>query len=199
MISNEEKLFKSLQNEYPEGMCEITDLSRNTSSERDFIRCDHMAFNFDLVVNPCGRRAKEKTPDALLARNSRLYFVEFKEGVESPDRSDIRLKIYEGLNTLYQFSVKKEVLTRNEFFGLDVTYVVVRRLNLKGQPRSEVLDTLETSADFFDLKNMDGFVLKKVAVIFRPKTILDRLSKMTDGAVKEFDYVEVDGEVRRIS
>ena len=90
MISGAERIYKKLQEAYPNGMATISDLSRNTTDQKDFIVCNHRAFNFDLVNNiglNGSKPRKEKTPDALFSKGQRLFFVEFKEGQQTDEKA----------------------------------------------------------------------------------------------------------------
>ena len=151
MISNEEKILERLKEIYADGMQEITKLSLNSNDKKNFIISNYKLFNFDLVENCHPERSKEKSPDALFAINSKLYFIEFKEG--DCKRLDLRMKIHEGIHALYQFSQANKILTREEFLSLNINYVVIKRHAQDNERGSEYLSTLENSLNLFSLKN----------------------------------------------
>jgi hypothetical protein len=195
MRSGAENLYKKLQEVFPNGMTTISNLSKNTTDMRDFIVCDHQAFNFDLVKNIshiAKKPIKERTPDALFLKGSKLFFVEFKEG--DCDKNEIRQKIYEGVTALFHFAVQHNIMTKEDFLAIDIGYAVINRYNPKGSPRSEVLENLERSIDFFNLKNIEGFIVTKTRVQFRKESILKLLNKITEGVVRKIEYVERNGD-----
>lgn len=199
MISGAERIYKKLQEAYPNGMATISDLSRNTTDQKDFIVCNHRAFNFDLVNNiglNGSKPRKEKTPDALFSKGQRLFFVEFKEG--SCDKNEIRQKIYEGITALYHFSMQNNIMNRGEFMEIEIGYVVINRYYPKGSPGSEILETLERSLDFFCLKNIEGFIVAKTDVKFTKKSIFEFLKLVTGGIVNEIEYVGGNGVREKI-
>lgn len=195
MSSGAENLYKKLQEVFPHGMTTISNLSKNTADKRDFIVCDHQAFNFDLVKNISQKTktpTKERTPDALFLKGSKLFFVEFKEG--DCDKNEIRQKIYEGVTALFHFAVQNNIMTKDDFFAIEIGYIVINRYSPKGSPKSEVLENLERSLDFFNLKNIEGFIVTRTMVNFRKESILKLLNKITEGVIKKIEYVEINGD-----
>jgi Holliday junction resolvase len=189
MISNAQKLYDTLVAEYQYAMEEISIISRNHSAQKDFILCDEKAFNFDVLVNVCGDGKKEKSPDSLFVNGDTLYFVEFKEGRH--DRSDVRQKIHEGIITLFQYSIARNVLSRAEFLALDIRYAVVKRLQCKPES-SHFLVALEKSIDYFDLKNIEGFVISQTAVRWHPPSILKLLHKVSSEKIQKISFINSD-------
>lgn len=180
MTSKALDIYNALVAEFPESLQPISTLSKNISGDREFILSSYLALNFDLVKNTAGTKAvKEKTPDALFYHQDRLYFVEFKEG--ESDTKDIRLKIHEALLALFHFASSKGVATRSDFFALDIRYAVIMRTKAKGNPTPSILDALETTSTYFNLQNMEGMLVSKTQVAFRPKSISKLLHKISGG------------------
>lgn len=199
MISNEQLIFERLCLLYPDAMSDITGLSYNDSGARQFIISDAIGFNYDKVLNCSGsynRSLKEKSPDALFYNNSKLYFIEFKEGASN--KEDIRLKIHEGITTLYHFVCKNmPSLTRHQFVELDINYAVVCRGNgSKAALSAEMLNALENSSKKYSLKNLEGLILKKTAVMDEPMQFLKFLNRVTSGVVTKIQVFEHLGETR---
>lgn len=199
MISNEQLIFNKLCSAYPDAMSDVTGLSYNDSGARQFIICDAVGFNYDKVLNCSGsykRSMKEKSPDALFYNNSKLYFIEFKEGGSQKD--DIRLKIHEGITTLFHFVCKHmPSLTRQQFIELDINYAVVCRGNgSKAALSAEMLNALENSSKKYSLKNLEGLILKKTAVMDEPLQFLKFLNRVTSGAVTKIQVFEHMGETQ---
>ena len=184
--SNAEVLYKALLQRYPDGMRAISDLSKNTDGRpggKKFIECPHLAFNYDLVTNcATNNGVKEKSPDALFLDADRLHFIEFKEG--QVKRIELRQKIHEALVTLFQFAIKNNILTRDEFLALDFRYTVVRRL----QNANPMVNGLDISIDSFGLKNLEGFLIKATDVQWAPHKILELLSNVTNKGIRTIDY-----------
>ena len=184
--SNAEVLYKALLQRYPDGMRAISDLSKNTYGRpggKKFIECPHLAFNYDLVTNcATNNGVKEKSPDALFLDADRLHFIEFKEG--QVKRIELRQKIHEALVTLFQFAIKNNILTRDEFLALDFRYTVVRRL----QNANPMVNALDISIDSFGLKNLEGFLIKATDVQWAPHKILELLSNVTKKGIRTIDY-----------
>lgn len=184
MISNTQKIYNKLQEIYPEAMLSISDLSYNSDGDKRFILSDEEGFNFDLVYNlavchPDGR--KEKSPDALFIANDCLYFVEFKEGAAKKD--DIRMKIHEGITTLYCFVLKHlPEIKREDFLQLDIRYSVIMR-GFRARGRQGLIDRLETSSNKFNLRNLEGFLVKKTSIRDDPMRILNLLNKVSLGKI----------------
>ena len=164
----------------------ISDLSKNTDGRpggKKFIECPHLAFNYDLVTNcATNNGVKEKSPDALFLDADRLHFIEFKEG--QVKRIELRQKIHEALVTLFQFAIKNNILTRDEFLALDFRYTVVRRL----QNANPMVNALDISIDSFGLKNLEGFLIKATDVQWAPHKILELLSNVTNKGIRTIDY-----------
>lgn len=192
MTSKAKEIYDQLVSDYPHALQSISQLSKNTSAEREFVLSSHLAFNFDLINNICSTlpNHKEKSPDALFFHDDALYFVEFKEGAVKKD--DIRLKIHEAIVSLFHYSLEGELATREEFVKLDVRYAIVMRNSNRGNPEKSFLDTLEATATHFNLQNLEGLLIKKTKVAFQPKSILDLLNKITDGAVLSINVMNLD-------
>ncbi|MBN6029849.1 hypothetical protein [Pantoea ananatis] len=184
MTSKSKKIFDKLCEIYPEAMETITSLSFNTDGQKNFIISDEVGFNYDKVVNhsSCYKNArKEKSPDALFIADDVLYFVEFKEG--SAKKEDIRMKIHEGITTLFCFVIKYlPEITREEFFHLDIRYAVVMR-GFRATGRQGLIDSLEASSNKFNLRNIEGFLVSKTTVRDEPSRILALLSTVSSGRV----------------
>lgn len=202
MTSNEQLIFEKLCSVYPGAMTELTGLSRNSSGGRDFIISDVKAFNYDLVLNCSVKYTcmnKEKSPDALFFHNSKLYFIEFKEGKSAKD--DVRLKIHEGITTLYHF-VNKHLpsITRQQFMDLDINYAVVCRGDKhKATLSAEMLSALEHSSKKYSLKNLEGLILKNTAVFDEPRQLLKFLNRVSYGAITKITVFEYLGETQEFS
>ncbi|EOC0414804.1 hypothetical protein ACI00F_003596 [Cronobacter dublinensis] len=199
MISNEQLIFDKLCSIYPDALSDVTGLSYNDSGNRQFIICDAVGFNFDKVLNCSGAYKasyKERSPDALFCNNSTLYFIEFKEG--GSNKEDIRLKIHEGITTLYHFVCKyMPSLTRQQFVELNINYAVVCRGDgTKSALSSEMLKALENSSKKYSLKNLEGLILKKTAVMDEPLQVLRFLNKLTSGVVTKIRVFEYLGQTR---
>lgn len=178
-------IYKSLVAEFPEAMQELTLLSRNESGGKDFIRSDVKSFNFDFVKN-LKNNSKEKTPDALFISGGEFYFIEFKEGASN--RTDVRLKVHEGVLALFQYAVARGLASRDDFLTLTIKFGLVRRSNV-----NSFAHVLEQSQDVFCLKNMEGLVVTSTTVRGRPDSILDLLSVASGGMISSIEYVNPDG------
>ncbi|HEJ2408442.1 hypothetical protein I5I73_10390 [Pseudomonas aeruginosa] len=189
MTSNAKKVYDALVNEFPDAMEEITRISRNHSANKDFIICADKAFNFDVLHNVCGGGKKEKSPDALFLKGDTLCFVEFKEGKH--ERSDIRQKIHEGIITLFQYSNARGILSRSDFLGLDIRYAVVKRLDYKPESGAFLI-ALEKTRDYFDLKNIEGFLVSKTAVRWYPRSILELLHSVSGRTIQSIGFINAD-------
>ncbi|POD98060.1 MULTISPECIES: hypothetical protein [Pectobacterium] len=202
MISNEELIFSKLNEIYSDSKKDITSLSLNDSGDREFIICDAMAFNYDSVWNCSGiyrNELKEKSPDALFYHDSKLYFVEFKEG--GSRKEDIRLKIHEGITTLYHFVCKHiPSITKKEFVDLNINYAVIcRSQSDKSVLSADLLNALENSSRKYNLKNLEGFLIKQTAIVDEPRQILNLLHKITAGTVTNICIFEHMGETQNFS
>ncbi|AER31194.1 hypothetical protein [Pantoea ananatis] len=184
MISKSQKIFDKLCEVYPDAMETITNLSFNSDGGKNFIISDEVGFNYDAVVNhaPCYKHGrKEKSPDALFIAGDVLYFVEFKEGAAK--KEDIRMKIHEGITTLFCFVIKfLPEITRDEFFQLDIRYAVVMR-GFRASGRQGLIDGLEASSNKFNLRNIEGFLVSKTTIRDEPSRILALLNTVTSGRI----------------
>jgi hypothetical protein len=195
MTSKAQEIYDALVANFPQSLQPITTLSKNSSGNRDFILSSYVGLNFDLVKNIGGQRPiKEKTPDALFLYKDRLYFVEFKEGEVDP--TDVRLKIHEALLALFHFAITKKIVEREQFFLLDIRYAVVMRVKPRGNPSPSILDTLEATATYFNLQNMEGMLVNKTQVAFRPKSISKLLHKISGGNIAPAFLVNADQVTR---
>ena len=192
-MSKSREIYDALEKDFPHAMQEITQLSKNDQGKCDFIISSEKAFNYDTLWNPGGSTPnKEKSPDALFLYNEIMYFIEFKEG--NSKRDDVRQKIYEGINSLYQYASKKGIVTKEEFFDIVFRYALVRRFEAK-RDNSFVLE-LEKSQDIFSLKNIEGYFVTKTAVRWVPKSIFELLHKVSNGSIKSIEYVSPCQKIR---
>lgn len=181
MTSKAQHIYNTLLKEHPEAVCTITKLSLNDSGDRNFVISDEVGFNYDCVTNCSASysfRHKEKSPDALFCVDDKLYFVEFKEGKQ--DKGDIRMKIHEGITTLYMF-VKQYApeVSREDFFNLDINYAVI----IRSDPRhinSPFKAILKSMSDKYSLKNIEGFIINQTRVTADPEQIVQFLHKVTE-------------------
>lgn len=193
MISNEELIFNKLAELHPDAMVDLTTLSFNDAGDRQFIICESLGFNYDKVLNCSSvysKQLKEKSPDALFFHDSKLYFIEFKEGRSHKD--DVRLKIHEGVTTLFHFACKHiPSLTREDFVALNLNYAVICRGNgTRAALSASMLNALENSSQKYSLKNLEGFIIKKTAVMEEPIQILKFLNKLSSGAITNITVFE---------
>jgi hypothetical protein len=195
MTSKASVIYQSLLSDFPGSLEEITVLSRNTAKvaglDREFVISQEKGFNFDPVLNysPELTNMNEKSPDALFLVDETLYFIEFKEG--KVEKTDIREKIHEGILTLYQYAVAKKLMTRGEFLDVKIRYAVILRSFTKGNPGSATLEVLDTTRNYFNLKNMEGLLVEQTAVRVSGKSIYALLNKVTNGAVKSIQLMNV--------
>lgn len=191
MISNEETIYKKLCEVHPLFIKSITDLSYNDADKCQFIISNEIGFCFDGVLNSnatCAAK-NEKSPDAVFYANKTLHFVELKSGAAK--KHDIRLKIHEGLITLYHF-VKNHIsdLTRDDFLKLNIRYAVFIKHKIKGNPSPSILTALENSSMQFNLQNMEGLLITKTHVLSMPQSIVKYLNTVTEGKVTYIDVIE---------
>lgn len=193
MISNSQRIYNKLCEVYPGALEDVSSLSFNSDGNKHFIISEEVGFNFDKVYNlsachPDGR--KEKSPDCLFLVDDILYFVEFKEG--KPKKDDIRMKIHEGITTLFCFVLKHlPDISRDEFFKLDIRYTVIMR-DFRAKGREGFLQDLEAISNKFNLKNIEGFLVTKALVKDSPQRILEFLHKVTCGRVVRIQISSAD-------
>lgn len=193
MISNAKLIYDKLCAIYPTALESVSDLSFNSDGEKKFIISDEVGFNFDKVHNlaschPNG--VKEKSPDCLFLVDDILYFVEFKEG--KVKKEDIRMKIHEGITTLFCFTLKYlPAVTRDDFFRLDIRYTVIMR-NFRAKGREGFLQDLEAISNKFNLKNLEGFLVQKALVKDSPHSVLNFLHKVSAGKITKIHINEQD-------
>lgn len=185
-MSKSREIYDALEKEFPQAIQEITQLSKNDQGGKNFIISSENAFNYDKLWNPAGNKPnKEKSPDALFLYKEIFYFIEFKEGESK--RDDVRQKIYEGINSLYQYASKKGIVTKEEFFQIEFRYALIRRFHADRE--NSFLIELEKSQDIFSLKNLEGYFVSKTAVRWVPESIFDLLHKISNGSIKFIDHV----------
>jgi hypothetical protein len=195
MTSKASLIYNSLLSDFPGALEEITVLSRNTAKvggkDREFIISNEKGFNFDSVLNysPELTDKNEQSPDALFLVDETLYFIEFKE--RKADKTDIREKIHEGIVTLYQYAVARKLMTRQEFLEVKIRYAVILRSYTRGNPGFALLEVLDATRNYFNLKNMEGLLVEKTTVRVSGKSIFELLTKVTNGAVKNIQLMNV--------
>lgn len=188
--SNEQRIYEELCNVYPNDIEPITTISENILAGRNFIISSHLALNYDKVMNcaPCYTfTSDEKSPDAIFLHEDTLYFVEFKDG-QKPDKTDVRGKIHEGINTLFHFAKQRIALRRREFLNLRIIYVVFRRPN-----RNRFLNAIQTASYGFNLKNLEGLLVRKTAVSDDPQYVADFFHRITSGVVTQIEIFDHNG------
>jgi hypothetical protein len=191
-IPNEKIIYDKLCSVYPNEIKSITELSKNTTGQRDFLVSPVSGFDFDNVMNWSDKYPSvlnEKSPDALFYHNSTLYFIEFKEG--DCNKIDVRTKIHEGINTLYNFVVKHlPQMTRKEFFNLNINYGVFARDIKATVQNSTIRATLANSSQKFNLRNLEGMIIKRTRYSTDPQYMVNFLNKITSGGVSEIEVFE---------
>lgn len=192
VLSNEEAIYNKLCELYPQELKSITELSRNSTGNRDFICSPILGLDFDHVLNVSDKYAdpsNEKSPDSVFYYDSTLYFIEFKEG--DCNKIDIRTKIHEAVNTLYMFVLKYlPGISRQEFFDLNIFYGVFARDLKANLSNSAFRAALNNSSQKFSLRNIEGMIVKKTKYSTNPQYIVDFLSKVTNGQVNQIDVFE---------
>lgn len=184
-MSFAESLYSALLAEYASGVISLTELSK-PDTDKFFIECEYSGFNFDLVKNIAGgKENKEMSPDAMFLKNDEIYFVEFKSGAY--DKKELRSKIHEGLTTLYQFSVNRGIVNREDFFKIKVNYVVIAAAKRDGKG-SRFLDVMQMGAGYFGLKNLEGFLLQKTSLLSKPEVIHAKLKEISSGDLGVFKF-----------
>lgn len=199
MISNAQLIFDKLISQYPDGLKEITALSFNKTGNKNFVICSEKGFDYDLVTN-CSNayqeHHKEKSPDALFCINNKLYFVEFKEGKH--EKSDIRLKIHEGITTLYMFTKRYlPDIEKNDFLKLDINYAVIARHNPNST--SSFQTALLEASKKYQLKNIEGFLVNQTRYTTQPSLILKLIKTVTSNQITHIDIDDGLGGVQRFS
>ncbi|MGZ0025182.1 hypothetical protein [Stenotrophomonas sp. S4] len=190
-------IYEALVNEFPGALQSLTDVSRNTSDARDFVKSPVAVFNFDNIKNvKTTSSGTEQSPDALFCLENTLYFVEFKEG--ACNKADVRQKIHEGVLTVYQYAMSRELISRDDFFSMSIKYALIKRMR-EGKGGNSFLATLEMSVDHYSLKNMEGFVVSDTAVRYIPQSIFTLLHRISGGSIAAIDYINSDSSVISIS
>lgn len=193
MTSNAKKIYDKLCEIHPSALESVSMLSYNSDGKKKFIISDEIGFNFDKVYNfaACNPKGnKEKSPDSLFLIGDILYFVEFKEG--SARKEDIRMKIHEGITTLYCFAMKfLPEITRDDFFKLDIRYAVIMR-DFRAKGRQGFLQDLEAISNKFNLRNLEGFLVKKALIKDSPQRILEFLNQVSSGRIVHIGINEPD-------
>jgi len=197
MTSNAKKIYDKLCAVYPQALESISNLSFNSDGKKSFIISTEVGFNFDKVSNlaPCHPQGKkEKSPDALFLANDTLYFIEFKEG--GAKKEDIRMKIHEGITTLFCFTLKHlPEISREDFLGLHIRYGVVMR-GFRATGRQGLIDSLEATSNKFNLRNIEGFLVRKTSVRDEPSRILELLHTVSSGRISSIDIALPDSTIR---
>jgi hypothetical protein len=188
-MSLEQDIYDKLVVEYPTHIKTITDLSFNPTGAKNFIGSHVTGFDFDLVFNLSpGYKTyhNEKSPDALFCVKDKLYFVEFKEGLHK--KIEIRSKIHEGIVTLFMF-VQQFLphISKADFCSLDINYAVVAR---ETQSFSSVQLALKAASEKYQLKNMEGFIVRKTFYTVDSAKIAALLKGVTNGALSYIDYYD---------
>ncbi|THG83482.1 hypothetical protein E5198_07215 [Pseudomonas sp. A-1] len=200
MTSNAQLIYDKLAAHFPHALKTITELSYNDGGKRNFIVSDEIGFDYDQVQNcsPCYEaHQKEKSPDALFCVGDKLYFIEFKDGKH--DKNDIRLKIHEGVTTLYMF-VREHlpVITRAEFVELDINYAVIARRDARHRESSFQAALIDTSRKY-NLKNIEGLLVKNTRFTSDPSLILNLLHKLTLTKLTSIQIFEGPGDTQTFS
>lgn len=199
MTSNAQLIFNKLISQYPEGLKEITALSFNKTGNKNFVICSEKGFDYDLVTNCSSayqEHHKEKSPDALFCINDKLYFVEFKEGKH--EKADIRLKIHEGITTLYMFTRRYlPDVEKEDFLKLDINYAVIARHNPNST--SSFQTALLEASKKYQLKNIEGFLVNQTRYTTQPSLILKLIKTVTSNQITHIDIDDGLGGVQRFS
>ncbi|MEN5216363.1 hypothetical protein ABE484_10960 [Pseudomonas pudica] len=188
-MSLEQEIYDCLVAVYPSHIKSITDISYNSTGAKNFIGSPETGFDFDLVFNLSPNYStthNEKSPDAIFCVNDKLCFVEFKEGAHK--KIEIRSKIHEGIVTLYMF-VQKHLphISKADFCGLDIHYAVIAR---ETQTFSSIQLALKAASEKYQLKNMEGFLVRKTFYAFDRVKIAELLKGLTSGALSYIDYYD---------
>jgi len=200
VTSNAQAIYNKLLEKHPTGLKSITELSYNDDGGRNFIVSTVSGFDYDLVYNcaPCyTKEFKEKSPDSLFCVDDKLYFVEFKDGKH--DKGDIRLKIHEGVTTLYMFTRKHlPHISKADFIELDINYAVIVRGDTRSHGSSFQRALFDASTKY-NLRNLEGLLVKKTGITSDPTVIVELLHKLTAKNLTTIDIFDYGGTTQTFS
>lgn len=198
MASIERAIYDCLVKEFPGAIKNLTALSYNDAGKMNFIVSPELGFDYDQVNNFSGAYStfhKEKSPDALYCVNDVLYFVEFKAG--GHNKADIRLKIHEGIVTLFMFAKKYlPHITKEQFLKLKICYAVIVGADADV---SKFQTALKQASEKYQLRNLDGFLLRRTTFTMCPNAIIKILNGLTGGKVKALDVYDLSKNLTRVT
>ncbi len=132
-----------------------------------------------------------KAPDLLAFYKNGIVFVEFKEGkVENVKKEDVKLKVIEGINSIFKYCNKKSSMTKVDFSSLDFDYFVIHRRS-KSERRS-VGDAMKASMARWSLDEYKGYYLRAADTISSHDKAFKLLNLLSNGSLVSGIYVNSD-------
>ncbi|MFQ1654663.1 hypothetical protein ACK378_16765 [Aeromonas veronii] len=186
MICN--KIYERLLADFPGQYKSLTDISYNDASEKKFYCSDVKFISFDDIEFTPGKGDKKgKAPDMLACAGGKFIFVEFKEGAcKNVKDDDVKLKIIEGINSLYRYSASKLSIARQDFLNIDIDYFVFHR---KPPQKGSIFQHMQRSIVRWRLSEYKGLYLREVATLDEHEEAFKVLNKISNGSLLSGTYV----------
>lgn len=198
--SDADLIIKSLEKQYSQHMATITDISRDTSRNREFIEMDFNSLHFDKIpylLEVDKEVLATFSVDTLFFDSAKniLYLVEFKSAwPKDKIGQELRMKCYESIGKLLKYWTLILQKDRSKFFDITIRYCVITRTRARQDPRDKsFVDALEVSSNFFKLKCLDGTFLDKTRIIVDDERIFQFLTRVT--GVQSMKYHEACGNI----
>lgn len=167
MISSIDKV---LVDNFSDCMKTITELSFNSTDQKKFYSSNFQLYCFDSIVKK-QLNSKSKSADGLYMSDTAIFFIEFKEGSEKNIKTEnIKLKLFEGLNSLYKILVDKSQtqVDKSEFWKLEFVYIVIYRASERS---SSFGRALTNSSVKWGLKEYEGLYISKALTEYKPQMV----------------------------
>lgn len=202
MISNASfELIENLEQKYLDCLASITEISKDSTGGKLFIEMDFQCLHLVQIPYLLGIDLNDKNAlsvDTILfdRLKSTLYLVEFKSSwPKDKTAQQLRFKCYESLAKLLKYWTLVLEKDRKEFFELKINYCVITRAkNNQDTNNKSFLDALDSSANYFKLKYLDGAFVDKTRILLQEETIFKFLARVT--GVQAMNYHYPDGSVK---
>ena len=166
----------------------VTQISANTSNNKPFYTSIGELYCLDSIVEK-HFKTQPKSADALCLTEKTVVLIEFKEGKKTNIKTaDIKLKLFEGLNALYQVLKDKAAtpISRADFWAMDFTYIVIYRDEEKTTSIKSQLDRAQVKWGIEEYKDL---YIKSAITEYSPTMVKTLLNRLTNDACLDLEYV----------
>ncbi|HIF9352156.1 TPA: hypothetical protein ACX6RJ_000110 [Photobacterium damselae] len=176
MVTN---IANILQTHFNDCLKSINEISYNKKSKNSFYEGDVELYCLDSIVSK-HFSIEPKSADAIYVSHEAIFFIEFKEGNQKNIKShDIKLKLFEALNSLYKIIGDKSPspISKKDFWDQKIHYIVIYRDDDK---LTSFTKRLERSTAKWGLDEYKGLFITSATTEYDPTIVGEIIQYITE-------------------